>query len=478
MSVQSGPTFKRYAANGVTTVYAIPFLLLDAADLLVTLDGVEVVSGFVLTGVGNPSSTCTFSAAPTGDLLFQLSISFQRLADYQNNGDLLSSTLNNDLDRLWLAIKQLDVGNNRALAVGVLEPEGIPALPVVAARALKMLAFDASSNPIASNLTLAQLEEQPALALASAQSASLSATAASNSKDSADASAILANEWATEAEDTPVTSGLFSAYHWARKALASAMAAADALLGASSIRGNVLNMRITTTGLSGVVTINADQVVVENLTTPGQFKTLFAVARSPTLNISSLDTGASVLPLTWYHLWLFWNSSLNTQTARFSLSATTPVIPAGFTHGVRLNAVRTDNSVNRYPLSQTTDGKRSDWKPVAGSNTLNLPILSTGATGSPTTPTWTAVAIAPSAPPTAKQLRGFIAANSAVGVVMAAPNSAYGAWNSLTNPPPCSTSGGGGVNRCPFDFVLESTSIHLASSDASSGLLVVTGWDE
>ncbi len=199
MSVQSGPTFKRYAANGVTTVYAIPFLLLDAADLLVTLDGVEVVSGFVLTGVGNPSSTCTFSAAPTGDLLFQLSIPFQRLADYQENGDLLSGTLNNDLDRLWLAIKQLSGGNDRALSTGVLEPEGIPALPVAAVRALKLLAFDALSNPVASTLTLSELEQQPALALASAQAAANSAAAALVSEQSANISELAAAQSAINA---------------------------------------------------------------------------------------------------------------------------------------------------------------------------------------------------------------------------------------------------------------------------------------
>ena len=189
MSVQSGPTFKRYAANGVTTVYAIPFLLLDAADLLVTLDGVEVISGFVLTGVGNPSSTCTFSAAPTGDLLFQLSIPFQRLADYQENGDLLSGTLNNDLDRLWLAIKQLSGGNDRALSTGVLEPEGIPALPVAADRSLHALAFDALGNPVASTLTISEIEQQPALAASAAASASASAAAADASKTAAAGSA-------------------------------------------------------------------------------------------------------------------------------------------------------------------------------------------------------------------------------------------------------------------------------------------------
>lgn len=189
MSVQPGPTFKRYAANGVATVYAIPFLLLDSADLQITLDGVLVTTGFTLTGIGSPASSCTFAAAPAGDLLFLMVVPFQRLADYQINGDFLAQTVNRDYDRLWLAIKQLSRDNTRGLTVSLLEPEGIPPLPAKAARALKMLAFDANGDPITSNLTLAQLEQQPALALESAAQAAASAVAASGFKDAASASA-------------------------------------------------------------------------------------------------------------------------------------------------------------------------------------------------------------------------------------------------------------------------------------------------
>lgn len=185
MSVQPGPTFKRYAANGVATVYTIPFLLLDAADLQITLNGTLVTTGFTLSGIGNPQSTCTFTAAPTGDLLFQQVVPFQRLADYQNNGDFLAITVNWDFDRVWLAVKQLSRDSSRALTVSLLEPEGIPPLPLKAMRALKMLAFDANGDPITSNLTLAQLEEQPALSLESAQAAAASALAALNSKNAA-----------------------------------------------------------------------------------------------------------------------------------------------------------------------------------------------------------------------------------------------------------------------------------------------------
>lgn len=209
MSVQAGPTFKRYAANGVATVYAIPFLLLDAADLQITLNGVPVTTGFTLSGVGNPTSSCTFSVAPTGDLLFLQVVPFQRLADYQINGDFLAQTVNRDFDRLWLAIKQLSRDSSRALTVSLLEPEGIPPLPVKAVRALKMLAFDSNGEPTTSSLTLAQLEQQPALALESASAAAASALAAGVSEG-----------LATTAKNTAVAS--------AAAASASAQSAANA----------------------------------------------------------------------------------------------------------------------------------------------------------------------------------------------------------------------------------------------------------
>lgn len=210
MSVQPGPTFKRYAANGVAPTYPIPFLLLAATDLQITLDGVLVTTGFTLSGIGNPQSSCTFSAPyPSGDLLFQMVIPFQRLTDYQMNGDFLSQTVNPDFDRLWLAVKQLSRDSSRALTVSLLEPEGIPPLPVKAVRALKMLAFDANGDPTTSSLTLAQLEQQPALALESAAAAAASALSAGQSEESA-----------TNSKDVAVAS--------ASAASASAQAAANA----------------------------------------------------------------------------------------------------------------------------------------------------------------------------------------------------------------------------------------------------------
>lgn len=279
MSVQSGPTFKRYAANGVTTVFAIPFLLIEPTDLMVTLNGVQVTSGFALTGVGNPTSTATFTVAPAGDLLFVLMVPFERLTDYQENGDLLALTLNNDLDRIWQALKELRRDDSRSLTVSPLEPEGIPPLPVKLLRASKMLAFTVDGDPVPSNLTLGQLEAQPALALASAQAAAASAVesagfrdssgeyalAAQASKNAAASSATLAQRWANEAEDVPVSGGLFSAFHWAQKAAGVVASVLSQLAGKLNITDKRVDSAWVTFRVSaGVVTV-VDQFNVSSV---------------------------------------------------------------------------------------------------------------------------------------------------------------------------------------------------------------------
>lgn len=124
MAVQEGPTEKRYAANGVSTIYTIPFLLIEAGDLQVFLNGVLVTSGFSLTGIGNPTSSITFVSPPLGDLLLLLNVPFQRLVDYQENGDFLSNTVNRDFDRIWQALKQLFRFSGRTPMLGTNDIDG------------------------------------------------------------------------------------------------------------------------------------------------------------------------------------------------------------------------------------------------------------------------------------------------------------------------------------------------------------------
>ncbi|SPZ65448.1 Catalytic beta propeller domain of bacteriophage endosialidase [Serratia quinivorans] len=109
MAVPIQTPYNIYTANGVTTVFPYEFLILDAGDLTVSINGNPVSSGFSITGVGTTSGgEVIFLTPPTaGATVMNLrDIPATRLQNYQDNGDLLAVTVNKDFDRLWLAIQQ------------------------------------------------------------------------------------------------------------------------------------------------------------------------------------------------------------------------------------------------------------------------------------------------------------------------------------------------------------------------------------
>ncbi|ANC03963.1 hypothetical protein AB688_18315 [Pseudomonas putida] len=126
MAVPAGPTEQRYVGNGVSTIFTVPFLVIQASDLAVYVDGVELTSGYTQSGVENPTSSVIFTTAPplNAQILFTLEVPFERLNDYQENGDFLANTVNNDFDRIWQALKQLMRYTNRSLRLGASDVDG------------------------------------------------------------------------------------------------------------------------------------------------------------------------------------------------------------------------------------------------------------------------------------------------------------------------------------------------------------------
>lgn len=126
MAVPAGPTEQRYVGNGVTTIFTVPFLVIQPSDLAVYVDGVKLTSGYTQSGAGNPTSTVTFTVAPAvgAQILLTLEVPFERLNDYQENGDFLAPTVNNDYDRIWQALKQLLRYAGRALTLGQFDVDG------------------------------------------------------------------------------------------------------------------------------------------------------------------------------------------------------------------------------------------------------------------------------------------------------------------------------------------------------------------
>ncbi|WP_060538563.1 GDSL-type esterase/lipase family protein [Pseudomonas sp. NBRC 111125] len=110
----------------MSTSYTVPFLVIQASDLAVYISGVKQISGYSQASVGNPTSTVIFTTAPAvGEIIvLSLEVPFERLNDYQENGDFLSGTVNRDFDRIWLALQQLLRFAGRALTLGQFDTDG------------------------------------------------------------------------------------------------------------------------------------------------------------------------------------------------------------------------------------------------------------------------------------------------------------------------------------------------------------------
>ncbi|WP_447716883.1 hypothetical protein [Pluralibacter gergoviae] len=109
MSVPNQTPYNIYTANGLTTVFAYEFYLINAGDIQVTINGAEVTGGYSVGGVGNVGGgEITFLTPPADGAMVMLerNIPTFRLTDYQDNGDLLADTVNKDFDRLWMAIQR------------------------------------------------------------------------------------------------------------------------------------------------------------------------------------------------------------------------------------------------------------------------------------------------------------------------------------------------------------------------------------
>jgi hypothetical protein len=124
MTVSIQTPVNKLVANGVSTVFNFDFRLIDAADLEVSIDGVEQHSGvdYVVSGAGSgQGGSVTFTAAPEDAALIILrrASPLARQIDYQNEGDLYARTLNFDFDRVWLSLQELAEVLERAIKVPV-----------------------------------------------------------------------------------------------------------------------------------------------------------------------------------------------------------------------------------------------------------------------------------------------------------------------------------------------------------------------
>lgn len=246
---------------------------------------------------------------------------------------------------------------------------------------------------------------------------------------------------------------------------------------AAGIAGSAGNLKLSSTGLSALVTITAGSVCVKN--TSNSQVVLNTVSITPSLAVSGvngLDAGTTAVS-TWYSVWVIWNGT--TTAGLFSLSATSPTLPGGYTHKARVGWVRSDATANKFPLGLIQVGRSVQYKPAAASNLLVLPTLASGIQGAINAPTYIPIPVAALIPPTAVKITVAATLGTGTGTLLVAPNNSYGASNSATNPPPfvLGQSGTGTTNTGNVSMILESGSIYVAQQTATN-LTQVFGWED
>lgn len=149
MPISSQVPIIGYVANGVTKSFAFPFAILSADDLKVKVGADVVTTGFSIAGVGDrDGGSVTFTDAPASltPIILYREVTLDRTTDYQENGDLLAIVLDDDLDRIWMALQDQLLLSDRALRAPL--GETLQELPPASKRALMALAFDKDGQPI------------------------------------------------------------------------------------------------------------------------------------------------------------------------------------------------------------------------------------------------------------------------------------------------------------------------------------------
>jgi hypothetical protein len=111
MTVGAETPINTYTGNGSTTVFGYTFRVEAQSELKIYFDEVEQTSGFSVSGIGdNGGGSVTFSTAPGNGvvILFLREMPTSRGTDYQSSGDFRADTVNEDFDRIWLKLQEIE----------------------------------------------------------------------------------------------------------------------------------------------------------------------------------------------------------------------------------------------------------------------------------------------------------------------------------------------------------------------------------
>jgi len=149
MAINDNGTRVQYSASASQTVFAYPFEVFKEADITVEQNSV-VISAYTLSGVGTDSggNVTLTTGATSGDVItIYRDMDLDRDTDYQANGDFLASEVNNDFDRAFAGLQQIESDSKNAIRASLNDTvltSSNTELANVATRAGKSLGFDST----------------------------------------------------------------------------------------------------------------------------------------------------------------------------------------------------------------------------------------------------------------------------------------------------------------------------------------------
>jgi hypothetical protein len=229
-----------YTASATQTVFPFLFKIFATSDIKVyqtlagatpddTADILVLTTDYTVTINGDAGGEVTLNtgAAVNDKITLARNLSVTRATEYQQNGDLLASTLNADQEYQTYLIADNESNDNRYIKIPDSVQNVSTSLPAPVSDAY--IKWNATANAIENDTTIPDAVTTSA---ANAAAASASATQAELYEWEAEAERLTADSYATEAEDTFVNlvtsdgDGTFtytpttdySALHWAAKA--------------------------------------------------------------------------------------------------------------------------------------------------------------------------------------------------------------------------------------------------------------------
>lgn len=461
MTVGTTPSRVRYAGDGATVDFPVPFAFIAAGDLQVVeraaADGAETPlalgADYTVSGGGGAAGTVHAAAAPSASVEWVIRRTTARAqdVDYTANDPFPAETHERAIDRLTMIAQEQDEALARVPTLPVSAALAGLALPEPAAG--RLLGWNAAGDGLA-NLAAADLALAPVTPFAAGL------------LDDADAAEARATLGLGGAAVAGVAAG-------GSAGLLRADGDGSGLTGIAVVEptgGNVLapHERLVVRRASAA-TVDIDAAALLLKAAGGAAVRVEAVDLTVDITAAGangLDAGSEATA-TWYHLWAIWNGAA--AAGLLSTSSTSPTLPAGYTHKGYVGAVYNNASGNFVDFFQRGECVGSSDGDAA---------LTDGSAAS-----FSAVSLAAFVPPTAVSAQFLILVNTSTGTANAyievAPDGSSTApqfGRSAAQRLGASVSGEFAYTSCELTLSTPQQIKYYVSGASARGRIRVSGW--